>query len=501
MVNKDIKTDFIVIGSGIAGCNFALKASKYGKVTLITKKTMMESNTNHAQGGIAGVIDQNDNFEDHFQDTLVAGALHNNKKAVRFLVKEGPKLIKKLVNLGVDFNKKNGELQLTREGGHNARRIAFSKDKTGNAIEKVLVKTVRNKNIKIFENYFASDLIIKNNKCYGVQVLDVKNKKVINMYSKAVVIATGGIGQLYKNTTNPKIATGDGLAMAARAGAKLKDLEFIQFHPTGLSIPGARAYLISEAVRGEGAVLRNSEGELFMHKYHPMKELAPRDIVARAIVSEEQKGTVYLDITHEEPEMLKKRFPCIYKKLKQYNLDLTKDQIPISPAAHFICGGVKTDLNGQTSINNLFAFGEVAWTGVHGANRLASNSLLEAIVFSNQIIKVLALLKNKVEIINVEKPKITSKKALIKKQIQQTMWDNVGILRDEERLKKAIVKLRDLDRKVYKGGINKELLETRNMLICSELVAKAALKRKNNLGAHYRLDAENEKRGVLYETK
>lgn len=482
-----MKTDFIVVGSGIAGLNFALEASKYGKVTLVTKKEMMESNTNYAQGGIAAVLDKYDTQESHVQDTLKAGCYHNDIEAVKFLVQEGPKMIKKLLDLGTPFEQKNGVLKLTREGGHSCRRVAYSGDSTGHAIENTLVEIVRkNKNISILENTVATELIVKDNKCYGIQYL--QGKKVKDLYGKAVVLATGGTGQLFKKTTNPEIATGDGLAIAYRAGAELEDLEFIQFHPTALNQTGAPPFLISEAVRGEGGVLKNSKGERFMHKYHEMKELAPRDIVARAIAKEAQDGEVMLDISHEDSEFIKTRFPTIYQKLLEYNIDMTKQPIPVLPAAHYTCGGVKVNLKGETNIENLYAFGEVARTGVHGANRLASNSLLESIVFSNQVLEVVKNLKHEVEEVKTKKPKhVVFKADRVKEEIQNVMWQYVGLIRNEKGLKTAIEELERIEKNLPEG-INKELIEAKNMAQAGKLIAEAALKRKKSLGCHFRED-------------
>lgn len=482
-----MKTDFIVVGSGIAGLNFALEASKYGKVTLITKKDMMESNTNYAQGGIAAVLDKHDNYKSHLEDTLKAGCYHNNREAVEFLVKEGPKVIKKLLDLGTPFEQKSGVLKLTREGGHSCRRVAYSGDATGHAIEETLVDKVRqNKNISILENTMAIDLIVQNNKCYGVQYL--KKRKLKELYGKAVVLATGGLGCLFKKTTNPVIATADGLAMAYRAGAEVEDLEFIQFHPTALNKEDAPPFLISEAVRGEGGKLKNSEGKRFMHKYHEMEELAPRDVVARAIAKEAENGEVVLDISYKDSEFLKTRFPTIYKKLLEYDIDMTKQSIPVLPAAHYVCGGVKVNLKGETSIDNLYAFGEVARTGVHGANRLASNSLLEAIVFSNQVLNVVKNLENEVEEIKLSNPSYIEFNAdKVKKEIQEIIWNYVGLIRNEKGLKTAIKRLKNIEKKLPKG-MNRELAEAMNMAQAGKLIAEAALKRKKSLGCHFRED-------------
>ncbi|MBT4055835.1 L-aspartate oxidase, partial [Candidatus Peregrinibacteria bacterium] len=377
------RTNFLIIGSGIAGLNFALHAAKKGHVTILTKKKVAESNTNYAQGGIAGVLDKLDSANQHIEDTFNAGARHGKKKAIKFMVEKSKEAITRLIELGVEFEKEHGKLKLTREGGHSHRRIAYVGDYTGQEIENILIKRVReHPNIEIVENAFALDLLKKRKTIYGASF--TKNNNIDYIFADAVILATGGIGQLYQHTTNPKITTGDGIAMAIRAGATTKDLEFTQFHPTALNKRRTPLFLLSETLRGEGAKLKNTTGARFMHKHSPkLKELASRDIVARAIYSESKDGPVTLDISHKSRDFLKKRFPKIYAELRKYKLDLAKDLIPVIPAAHYTCGGIKTNLKGRTNLNRLFAFGEAACTGVHGANRLASNSLLEALVFSN----------------------------------------------------------------------------------------------------------------------
>ncbi len=435
-------TDFLVIGSGIAGLNFALQAAQYGKVGIVTKKELMESNSNYAQGGIAAVLDKNDNFEKHITDTLKAGCYLNDKKAVETMVRQAPREIKRLLDIGVGFAREQNQLSLTQEGGHSKKRIAHAKDATGKEIERALIYQVRHhKNIAIFESHFALDLIIQNNKCVGAGVLNDKNKPEIFL-SKATILATGGAGQVYKRNSNPKIATGDGIAMAHRAGAKIRDMEFIQFHPTALAKHGKPAFLLSETLRGEGGGLKNKHGQTFMKKYHPLKELAPRDIVARAIFSELKNGPIYLDIRHKGVEFIKQRFPYIYNELWWYGIKMENDLIPVAPAAHFVCGGVHTNLNGETNIPGLFAFGEVAHTGVHGANRLASNSLLECMVFSSRTIKsaVKYIKKQKMPHIKINSLKILKSPQnpcnQCKKTIQNIMWANVGIVREKKTWKK-----------------------------------------------------------------
>lgn len=493
-------SDFLVIGSGISGLNFALNAAKKGKVIIVTKKKVVDSSTNFAQGGIAAVLDKTDNYKEHIKDTLKAGCYHNNKKAVEFMVKHAPDAIYHLIDLGVEFEKEKGQLKLSREGGHHFRRIAYIGDYTGKEIERILIKRVKeHPNIKILEDTFALDLIVAESSkvkvCYGATVL--KHNKITNIFAGQTILATGGVGQLFGNTTNPKIATGDGLAMGVRAELKTYDLEFIQFHPTALAKNISPRFLISETVRGEGAKLINSKGERFMLKRHNLADLAPRDIVAREIYKELQKGPVYLDIRHKKASYLKKRFPQIYTRLKKYGYNMAKDLIPVTPAAHYICGGLNTDIHGHTRIKNLFAFGEVAYTGVHGANRLASNSLLEALTFSNQIIEKLKIqdrypqikedLKLKSHsIIPLRHPQ-TKLAIKLRTEIQRIMWQYAGIARNLKLIKKeAVPKLTLVKNKLIKiQGTNKEIAETKNMAEVGLLILQAAYQRKKSLGCHF----------------
>ncbi|MFC1811038.1 L-aspartate oxidase [Patescibacteria group bacterium] len=474
--------DFVVIGSGISGLNFALNVSKKGKVLIVTKKKIIEAATNYAQGGIAAVLDKLDDYKKHINDTLKAGAFHNNKQAVQYMVKNGPKEIQKLQSIGVPFAEEQGRLKLTKEGGHSRRRVAFVGDRTGHSIEKALIKAVHsNPNIEIWEDTFAidllstSNLLSKSNKCYGVSIL--KNNRAENIFASAVILATGGLGQVYKHTTNPRISTGDGVAMAARAGAKMQDLEFIQFHPTALNVPRKSKFLLTEALRGEGAKLLNHKGKRFVD------ELLPRDKVSRAIYKESKKGPVYLDISHKNPKEIQKRFPHIYKELKKRGYDLSREQIPVSPAAHYSCGGVKVNLKGETSVQNLYAFGEVACTGVHGANRLASNSLLEAVVFSEIISENIKkrLQKNPSKF---PKPRFaqTSNHQSLKQKIKKIMWEKVGIVRNKSDLDDALYKLEQIQ---FAPSKNIAALETKNLLESAILITKAAIKRKKSIGCHF----------------
>ncbi len=488
--------DYLIVGSGIAGLNFALNAAEHGNVLIVTKKETIDSATNYAQGGIAAVIEQTDSFEKHIHDTLVAGCFHNKEAAVELIVKKGPEAVKKLIQLGVNFNTQAGSLLLAKEGAHSHRRVVFAGDHTGNEIEQTLIKKVKqHKNIRIYEHTFAVDLIIQNKKCLGLSV--IHQGWIKNVLSGATILATGGLGQIFSRTTNPEISTGDGIAMAHRANLELKDLEFIQFHPTVFYPKNDRPFLISEAVRGEGGILINKKGERFMVRYHQQAELAPRDIVSRAIYQEEKKGPVFLSIVHKTSKQLKLRFPTIYQTLKKNGYDMSKTPIPVSPAAHYCCGGIAVDLHGKTQLENLYAFGETAYTGAHGANRLASNSLLEAVVFSNQILAEIKQKKTEgtdtPPIVDIEKAQNPSpkEKALIqhiRKRIQHTMWNHVGIIRTHQGLKKAISELEHIQNNLFTKISHKKnvlYLETVNMLQTAHLVNTSALSRPKSLGCHW----------------
>ena len=519
-----MKTDVLIIGSGIAGLFAALKISEFADVIIVTKKEKAESNTNYAQGGIASVISQHDSFEKHIEDTLIAGAGLCRRESVEIMVKEGPDRIKDLISIGTQFTKRDGDFDLAREGGHSMPRILHAKDFTGKEIERALIEAVaQKKNIQILENYVAIDLLtehnltyknvskLENQNCWGAYLLNCINNQVTKITAKATLLATGGLGQVYLHTTNPKIATGDGFAMAYRAGVKLGNMEFIQFHPTALYGSAnltefdSRSFLISEAVRGFGGILKTKDGNEFMHKYDNRKELAPRDIVARAIDSELKKSGdefVYLDITHKKAEDIIDHFPNIYNTCLKMGIDITKSMIPVVPAAHYACGGIVVDSDSRTSLRGLYACGEVSMTGVHGANRLASNSLLEAIVFSFRASK------NIKEFLSEYKTTLPAfpewddsgtlsqdEKVLIThtiKEVKHTMWDYVGIVRSNERLRRAqkrISMLYEENEKLYKKTkIFQSILEARNLIACAHVIIKSAQMRKESRGLHFNID-------------
>ncbi len=532
MDQKIMTSDYLVIGSGIAGLSFAIKASDKGTVNIITKKNNFDSNTNYAQGGIASVISPEDSFKDHIKDTLTAGAGICNEKAVRILVKNGPDRLKELIEWGARFSTVTDSggkkvLDLGREGGHTYNRIAHAKDLTGKEIENALLNKISTiENIRVFEDHTAIDLLTEHqlrylysdtiNKskdvitCNGAYAFDNSMGIVHIFNSKITLVATGGAGQVYLHTTNPDIATGDGITMAYRAGAIVADMEFFQFHPTSLyseNTGGSRAKLISEAVRGEGAILLNSKGERFMENEHHQKELAPRDIVARAIDRELKKSgdkCVFLDISFKKRDFLKKRFPTIYKNCSTEGIDIAKEPIPVVPAAHYMCGGVVTDLHGRTSIENLYISGESACTGVHGANRLASNSLLEAAVFSHRSFEHASeYLKNKGSTVEIPDFPHWSKEGTFDMEewvliqhnideIKRLMWDYVGIVRSDLRLQRAYRRITLLDEEVqdyYKrSAISPRLIELRNLATVAKLIIKSAIERKESRGLHYNID-------------
>jgi L-aspartate oxidase len=518
----EITTDFLVIGSGIAGLSFALKASEEGDVVIVTKKEDSESNTNYAQGGIASVLAKDDSFELHVQDTLNGGAGLCKPEVVRKVVEAGPGCIQELIRTGVQFTRKRDdedEFDLGLEGGHSRNRVVHAADLTGKEVESSLLRAVKaKKNVKVFENHIAIDLITQHHlkdyrrkpdeqiRCWGAYVLDNRNNQVITCLSKITLLATGGAGRVYVHTTNPPIATGAGLAMAYRAGAEVADLEFIQFHPTALYHEQANSFLISEAVRGEGGMLRLASGETFMEQYHPRKELAPRDVVARAIDHELKKrgdSCVYLDITHLDQKFIKLRFPNIYGKCLSLGLDITKDWIPVVPAAHYICGGVVTDLEGKTGIENLYACGEVTCTGMHGANRLASNSLLEAVAFAHFAAKSAKHRLAGMKRFSFPPIPSWSLEGVFDQQewvvishnrdwIQKFMWDYVGIVRSNRRLEQARRRISiflDEITEFYRiNPVTYDVIELRNITTVAKLIIECALMRKESRGLHYNVD-------------
>lgn len=491
------EADVIVIGAGIAGLFTAIKSAETSKVLIITKKSLTESNTRYAQGGIAAVISDEDSFAYHRQDTLIAGAGLCDPEAVEVLVHEGPEGVHDLIQLGTKFDLENGELALTKEGAHSMRRILHAHgDATGAEIVRALSeKALQHPNIEVWDDHFVIDLITHEGECCGALVKKPGGQLII-VRGNATILCSGGAGQLYRYTTNPEIATADGIAIAYRAGAAVRDVEFVQFHPTALCYAGAPRFLISEAVRGEGAVLRNIKGERFMERYHPQLELAPRDVVARAIVSEMEntKSTfVYIDFTHESAEMVKNRFPTIYETCLLYGLDLSADWIPVAPAAHYMMGGVETDLHGETTVKRLFACGEVSSTGVHGANRLASNSLSEAIVFGRRIIEKVKALRDKKALPpmlgNANRVEPVIQPIVERKlKLQKIMVRYAGLKRSANGLEKGY---EELQRQIHIFDsmlTKREEYEFANLLTCAMLTTKAAAVREESRGGHYRED-------------
>jgi len=510
-----VYTDFLILGSGIAGLSFALKAADHGTVAIITKREVTESATNYAQGGIASVFSQEDTFDAHVEDTLVAGAGICHEDVVRMVVEEGPRTIKDLIDWGVRFTTSGDTYDLTREGGHSQRRILHSDDVTGREIERALVAAARkHPNITIYEHHIAIDLIteakithkrMKPNRCLGAYVLSINEDKVMTFTARITLLATGGAGKVYLYTCNPDVATGDGVAMAYRAGADIANMEFMQFHPTTLYHPTAKSFLISEAVRGEGAILRRRDGTAFMEKYHHLKDLAPRDIVARAIDNEMKTygdDCAYLDITHRDPEYVRTRFPNIYQTCLEYGLDMTKEPLPVVPAAHYLCGGVAVDTNAETNIKQLYAIGEVAFTGLHGANRLASNSLLEAAVYAGRAYKhaIGTITAEKLEFPAVPEwdpgTATNSDEMVVVSQnwdeIRRFMWNYVGIVRSTKRLERALRRIRLIQEEIedyyWDFTITSDLIELRNIATVAELIVLCAKQRQESRGLHYNID-------------
>lgn len=525
------KVDFLVIGSGIAGLSFALKAAKYGKVCIVTKSNEDESNTKYAQGGVAVVLNKSDTFEKHISDTLIAGDGLCDQNIVEIVVKEAPERIAEIISMGTNFDKTtSGEYDLVKEGGHSDSRILHYKDITGFEIERSLLGQIhKNKNIEILTHYFAVDLITQhhlgldvskskaNATCFGVYVLNAENQKVESILSKITLMAAGGAGHVYRNTTNPTIATGDGVAMVYRAKGKVRNMEFIQFHPTALYNPGEYpSFLISEAIRGAGGILKTSKGDEFMQNYDLRKSLAPRDIVARAIDSEMKKSGedfVYLDIRHVKKSEILKHFPNIYAKCLSIGIDMCKDMIPVVPAAHYMCGGVVADENGKSTIKNLYACGECASSGLHGANRLASNSLIEALVFSHRAFNIAIQEYNFIEYqedipewneFGTSQPNEYILVSHNLRELQNIMSDYVGIVRSDFRLDRAHNRLKFLYEETEefykKTTLSVRLCELRNLIQVAYTIVKAAKLRKESRGLHFTTDYPNKNENLLTDT-
>jgi L-aspartate oxidase len=518
----NIYKDFLVVGSGVAGLTFALKVSKFGSVGIITKDALEESATKYAQGGIASVMADDDSCDLHAQDTIEAGRGLCKEDVVRIVCKEGPARIRELIDLGAKFDRVKGkDFHLSREGGHSKHRILHATDLTGWEIERTLIAAVHEKpNIEIFSHHMAIDLITRarmdpsvtpgsaEDESLGLYVLDARKNRVKTFLSKVTQLASGGGGKVYLYTSNPDTATGDGVAIAYRAGAIIANMEFFQFHPTCLFHPQAKSFLISETLRGEGGILRRKNGQTFMEKYHSLECLAPRDVVARAIDFEmKQSGEdcVYLDMTHIAGYRSRERFPNIYKTCLGFGFDMSKEPIPVVPAAHYMCGGVKVDINGQTNIRGLLASGEACYSGLHGANRLASNSLLEGLVLSHRGVSKAASLLSRagsLEALRKDIPKWDSGNAVDSDEsvvvshnwdeIRRLMWNYVGIVRSNKRLQRAQRRidllLKEIQEYYWNFKITKDTLELRNIAITAQLIIQSALQRKESRGLHYNLD-------------
>ena len=530
-MKNNLVSDFLVIGSGIAGLSFALKAARYGKVIIITKVNEDETNTKYAQGGVAAVVNKSDSFDKHIEDTLTAGDGLCNRDVVKMVIEDGPERIEEIIAMGTHFDKDSkGNYDLAKEGGHSEHRVLHYQDITGWEIERSLLKQIHeNPNIDLYTHYFSLEVLTQHHlgiginkgtsdiNCFGVYALNIRTGEVEKILSKFTIMATGGAGQIYSSTTNPVIATGDGIAMVYRAKGRVRNMEFIQFHPTALYHPGdSPSFLISEAVRGAGGILKTQKGEEFMQNYDPRKSLAPRDIVARAINSEMIKSGndyVYLDIRHVAKEELLKHFPNIYAKCLSIGIDMSRDMIPVVPAAHYTCGGILVDMNGQSSIRHLYACGECASTGLHGANRLASNSLLEALVFADRIFQYTHSQLNTVEIqLNIPEWDANGLSKMNEdilvshnvREMQRIMSDYVGIVRSDFRLERALRRMHllyDETELFYKSTkLSPSLCELRNLIQVSYLVIKSALLRKESRGLHYSTDFPNHNNFEIKDT-
>ncbi|MFN8292154.1 MAG: L-aspartate oxidase [Chitinophagales bacterium] len=514
--------DIVVIGSGIAGLSYAMRCAEFAQVAIVTKGSIGESNTMYAQGGIAAVFDDNDSISNHVADTLTAGDGLCDKQVVELLARNAKEAILYLEQLQVNFNKtQSGTFDLHREGGHSHARIVHHADATGKEVENSLVKAVHNcKNITILENHFAVDVVVNNNKCKGIIAFNPATKKFIGIASKLTMLASGGAGQIYLQNTNPAVATGDGFAMAYRAGAEMMDMEFVQFHPTTLFAKEKETFLITEAIRGFGAELKNKNGIPFMENQHPLKSLAPRDIVTRAIISEMDKtgsDCVYLDLTSFNQQELAQHFPNIYQRCKEENINPATDMIPVVPAAHYVCGGIHTNLEGNTTVEYLYACGECTGTGVHGANRLASNSLLEGLVFAkqaahdsqNKLLQMGNSANNNEKYFDTpyfEALKIcttcSSKLTALKWHLQTLMWHNCGIIRTESKLDSCLQELESIENKVLQiletEGFSILAMELLNMVESSKMICTAALNRKESRGCHFRSDYPQKNNAAIH---
>lgn len=496
-----IETDVLVLGSGIAGLSYAIKAAEHGRVTLLTKKEDSEANTNYAQGGIAAVMDPGDSFEAHIADTLESGAGLCDPEAVELLVRSGPERVRELIEYGVRFSYERGDprrLSLAREGGHSARRIVRADDLTGRAIERGLLDAAARAGVTIHEHYFALDLWVDEEggrpRCVGALAVDRETGEQVAVAARVTYLATGGCGQVYRFTTNPRIATGDGIAMAFRAGAPVANLEFVQFHPTALYPVEPRPFLISEAVRGEGAVLRDGAGRAFTGEYHPQADLAPRDVVARAIDAEMRRSGadhVWLDCSPIPAGHFAERFPNILETCRSRDLNPPRDPLPVVPAAHYMCGGVLTDLNARTGVEGLLAAGEVACTGVHGANRLASNSLLEAVVFAERAARttggLLAAPARRPGPLPPARTGARDPEGLeeLRSEIRDVLWAGAGIVRDDAGLAAAERALRDLSARLPSDPRSPEAAEVANLFLVGGLIVRSAILRKESRGLHF----------------
>ena len=490
--------DFVIVGSGIAGLFAALTAREHGSVLVVTKGGIEDTNTLYAQGGIAAALGEGDSAARHAQDTLKAGAGLSDPEAVRVLTSEGPQRVADLTRMGVAFDEVHGEIALALEGAHSKPRVLHAGgDATGAHIETTLADLARHSNVGVLEYALATDLLTAGGRANGVRVLDARNQLLADFHARHVILASGGAGQLYRATTNPQVATGDGIALAFRAAAELTDMEFYQFHPTALSLPGAPHFLISEAVRGEGGILRNTNGEAFMPRYDERGDLAPRDVVARSIATEMSRtgaAHVLLDVTHLQGDLVSARFPTIYRTCLEWGVDMTTSPIPVSPAAHYMMGGIRTNLQGETTLPGLYACGEVASTGAHGANRLASNSLLETIVFAHRVVeRALALgdaasgCAPSADPIRLALPKPDGERPPSRAALQQLMWDSVGLARNGDGLAHAAATLRGWAAAApYSGDPSSH--ELANLALVGWLMAEAALRRTESRGAHYRTD-------------